>query len=194
MSPPLLAPNPLLLIGGGAGSGKTTLARTLATHLPGAGLIHLDDCFHADTYSAPTVPRLDGPGRVIDFSDPRSLDPAKIDAALTLHADSALTIVEGTFALTLATSTSTSTSASTSTSTGPRPRWRVFVDTPPDIRVIRKTLRKLAEGRDPRPGLLAHAHSSRSHARYVEPTRTSPIWYSTASSPPAPSRRRSRPS
>lgn len=67
-----------LLIGGGAGSGKTALARALADAVPGPALVHLDSCYHRDPDLAPSVPRFDGPGRVVDFSDPLALDSARI--------------------------------------------------------------------------------------------------------------------
>ncbi|MFE5535930.1 zeta toxin family protein [Streptomyces sp. NPDC056492] len=91
----------ILLIGGGAGSGKTALARALADSVPGAALVHLDACYHRDPDLAPSVPRFDGPGRVVDFSNPLALDSARIKAALAEHATAPLVIVEGTFALAL---------------------------------------------------------------------------------------------
>ncbi|WP_407842159.1 uridine kinase (plasmid) [Streptomyces sp. DSM 116496] len=148
----------LLLIGGGAGSGKTVLARALAEAVPNAALVHLDLCYYSDPDVAPSVPRFDGPGRVVDFSDPLALDPARIRAALAEHADAALVIVEGTFALALPELTAIATVAA-------------FVDTPADIRVVRKTLRKIREGKDPAPGLLGHGTSRVSHTRHVAPTR-----------------------
>ncbi|MCX5078651.1 zeta toxin family protein [Streptomyces sp. NBC_00513] len=149
---------PVLLIGGGAGSGKTALARALAENIPGAGLIHLDLCYHNDPNLAPSVPRFDGPGRVVDFSNPAALDLARIRTALDHQSDAALIIVEGIFALTLPELT-------------PPATWTVYVDTPADIRIVRKTLRKLEEGRDVKPGLLGYLASARSYARHVRPTR-----------------------
>ncbi|MGW6706112.1 uridine kinase family protein [Streptomyces sp. NPDC054956] len=149
----------ILLIGGGAGSGKTALARTLANTMPGAALVHLDSCFHSDPGLAPSVPRLDGkPGRLVDFSEPRALDNARIQIALAKHATTPLVIVEGTFALALPELTAIAT-------------LTVYVDTPDDIRVVRKTLRKLQEGQDPAPGLLGYDTSHRSYTRHVAPTR-----------------------
>ncbi|MFB7468256.1 uridine kinase [Streptomyces sp. NPDC056224] len=150
----------VLLIGGGAGSGKTALARALAEAVPGAALVHLDLCYHSDPALAPSVPRLDGPGRVVDFSDPLALDPARIKAALAEHADAPIVIVEGIFALALPELASLAT-------------WTVYVDTPADIRIVRKTLRKIQEGKDPAPGLLGYANSHRSHHLHVAPTRDS---------------------
>lgn len=152
-------PSPrILLIGGGAGSGKTALARALADTMPGAALVHLDSCYHSDPDLAPSVPRFDGPGRVVDFSDPLALDSARIKTALAEHAAAPLVIMEGTFALALPELTAIAT-------------WAVYVDTPADIRVVRKTLRKLQEGQDPAPGLLGYDTSHRSYTRHVAPTR-----------------------
>ncbi|MFJ2745446.1 uridine kinase [Streptomyces sp. NPDC087440] len=151
----------LLLIGGGAGSGKTSLACAVAQQLPGTGLVHLDLCYHQDTARAPSVPRLDGhPGRAVDFSDPLALDSDRIEAALAEHADAGalLTIVEGIFALTLK-------------QLAARASWTVFVDTPADLRVVRKTMRKLTEGKDPLPGLRGYTHTARAFERYVAPAR-----------------------
>ncbi|KIF05692.1 hypothetical protein PL81_12090 [Streptomyces sp. RSD-27] len=148
----------MLLIGGGAGSGKTALARALAEAVPGAALVHLDSCYHTDPDLAPSVPRFDGQGRVVDFSDPLALDSARIKTALAQHATAPLVIVEGTFALALPELTAIATST-------------VYVDTPADIRVVRKTLRKLQEGQDPAPGLLGYDTSHRSYTRHVAPTR-----------------------
>ncbi len=132
----------ILLIGGGAGSGKTALARALGEAVPGAALVHLDLCYHSDPDLAPSVPRLDGPGRVVDFSDPLALDPARIKTALAAHAAAPLVIVEGTFALALAELTSIATCTA-------------YVDTPADIRIVRKTLRKIQEARTRHPGSSA---------------------------------------
>lgn len=158
MNPNQHARPQILLIGGGAGSGKTALARALADSVPGAALVHLDSCYHRDPDLAPSVPRFDGPGRVVDFSDPLALDPVRIETAIAEHSTAPLVIVEGTFALALPELTAIAT-------------FSVYVDTPADIRVVRKTLRKLQEGLDPTPGLLGYDTSHRSYARHVAPTR-----------------------
>src|ERR1700758_3160466 len=92
---------PMLALGGGAGSGKSSIARALAATLPGTGLVHLDDCYHTDPALAPSVPRVDGAGFVVDFSNPDSIDPERVDATLRRQARSRLVVVEGIFALTL---------------------------------------------------------------------------------------------
>ncbi|MEU3317422.1 zeta toxin family protein [Streptomyces sp. NPDC006662] len=163
----------ILLIGGGAGSGKTSLARALADTMPGTALVHLDSCYHSDPRLAPSVPRLDGhPGRMVAYSDPRALDTARIKAALAEHRHAPLVIVEGTFALALPELTAIAT-------------WKVFVDTPADIRLVRKTLRKIEEGQDPAPGLRGYTTSSRSYTRHVAPTRDQADVILAGTQPPA---------
>ncbi|WP_328966362.1 uridine kinase family protein [Streptomyces sp. NBC_00239] len=153
------ASRPLLLIGGGAGSGKTSLARALADNIPGAGLVHLDLCYHQDVDLAPSTPRLDGqPGHAIDFSDPQALGPARVKAALDMHAGAPLVVVEGIFALALP-------------ELREQASWSFFVDTPADLRVVRKTIRKISEGKDPLPGLLGYANTVRAFDTHIEPTR-----------------------
>jgi len=150
---------PLLALAGGAGSGKSTIARELAAQVPGIGLIHLDDCYHHDPALAPSVPAFDGSGRIVNFSDPASIDPARVDAAIARHQAAAVIVVEGTFALAL-------------TDIRDRARWCTYVDTPADIRIARKTLRKIDEGRDPRHVLRGYLEQGRrAHERHIAPTR-----------------------
>ncbi|MFF1779860.1 hypothetical protein [Streptomyces virginiae] len=83
-----------------ASATSPVITSAMADTMPGAALVHLDSCFHSDPGLAPSVPRLDGkPGRLVDFSDPRALDRARIEFALAEHATAPLVIVEGTFAL-----------------------------------------------------------------------------------------------
>jgi uridine kinase len=152
---------PVLLIAGGAGSGKTHLARALAQNAPGTQLIHLDLCYHTDPDLAPSVPRFDGPGRVVDFSDPAALDPVRIKAAMDAASaarNTPLIIVEGVFALTLP-------------ELEHQAAWTVFVDAPADIRLVRKALRKLDEGKDPITTLRGYERNRAAYERYVHPTR-----------------------
>lgn len=65
--------------------------------------------------------------------------PGSGKTALSEHADAPLVIVEGTFALALAELTSVAT-------------WTAYVDTPADIRIVRKTLRKI-QAPEHRPAL-----------------------------------------
>ncbi|WP_327002000.1 hypothetical protein OHA72_43805 [Dactylosporangium sp. NBC_01737] len=149
---------PVLAIAGAAGSGKSTLADAVAAAL-GAPVVRLDDCYHTDPGLAPSVARYDGPGRVVNFSDPASIDLAKVRHHLEAQPGPALVIVEGIFALTLDAVRSAA-------------RWTVFVDTPPDVSIARKTLRKIGEGRDPclvLRGYLEHGHAA--YARHIAPAR-----------------------
>lgn len=149
---------PILLIGGGAGSGKTSLARALAQDVPGAHLVHLDQCYHTDPRLAPNVPRFEGPGRAVDFSDPASLDPTRIKAAMDAAPNASLTIIEGVFALALPELEHQSA-------------WTIYVDTPADIRLVRKTLRKIDEGKDPATTLRGYQRNRAAYEQHVRPTR-----------------------
>lgn len=153
-----LATAPALAIGGGAGSGKTTLAVELCQAIPGSAVVSLDTCFHDDPARAPVVAAINGEGVVINHSDPDALDTDRVDAALALHVHATVLIVEGTFALL------------------PRIRatasWTCFVDTPADVRLARKTLRKIREGTAPEISLHGYlAHGRGSYERHVAPIR-----------------------
>ncbi|WP_187280104.1 hypothetical protein [Streptomyces sp. IB2014 016-6] len=149
---------PLLALAGGAGSGKSTLAAALAAARPATAVVHLDACFHHDTARAPCVPVIDGEGVSVDFSDPAAMDRARVEEAIGAALGMGrLVVVEGTFALTLP-------------YVRDRARWTVYVDVPADIRLARKTLRKLHADEDPRAGLLGYlAHGRAAHERHVEP-------------------------
>ncbi|WP_329136123.1 hypothetical protein OG552_23800 [Streptomyces sp. NBC_01476] len=122
---------PMPALAGGAGSGKSTLAVALAEARPGAYVVHLDDYYHHDPDRAPSVPVIGGPGRTVDYSDPGAMDLDRIDAAIgDAPRDATFVVVEGTFALALPT-------------VRDRARWTAFVDTPADVRIVRKALRKL---------------------------------------------------
>jgi uridine kinase len=138
---------PVLAIAGAAGSGKSTLAAALD-----APIVSLDDCYHTDPGHAPSLPRYDGPGRVVNLSDPASIDVALVRHRLDACRDADLVIVEGIFALTL-------------DAVRAAARWTVFVDTPADISIARKTLRKIGEGRD--AGLVLRGYLEHGHAAYV---------------------------
>lgn len=155
---PVPAP-PLLALAGGAGSGKSTLAAALAAARPATAVVHLDACFHHDTSRAPCVPVTDGEGTTVDFSDPAAIDPVRVDRAVgAALATGRLVVVEGTFALALPL-------------VRDRARWTAYLDVPADIRLARKTLRKLRAGEDPGAGLAGYlAHGRAAHERYVEPT------------------------
>lgn len=141
---------------GGAGSGKSTIGRELTARIDGVAIVHLDDCYHTDTRLAPTVPAYDGTGPIVNFSDPASIDPARVTAAIDHHQDAAVLIaIEGVFALAL-------------DYVRHRAGWAVYVDVPADIRLARRTIRKIDEGRDPRHCL---EHGRTAHERHIAPSR-----------------------
>ncbi|MFD7853352.1 hypothetical protein ACFV6B_03520 [Streptomyces microflavus] len=89
----------LLALAGGAGSGKTTLAESLAAAHPRSSLLHLDHYVHTEPERAPLAPGILGTGEVIDFSDPRSIDWGRVHRAIGEALAEELLVVEGTFAL-----------------------------------------------------------------------------------------------
>ena len=150
---------PLLTLAGGAGSGKSTIARELAAEIPGLAVIHLDDCYHDDPRLAPTVDNYDGGGQIVNFSHPRSIDLARVDVKLAECAEADLVLVEGLFALSLP-------------ALRERARWSAYIDVPADIRIARKTIRKIDEGRNPRHVLRGYLeHGREAFERHVAPTR-----------------------
>lgn len=148
----------LLALAGGAGSGKTTLAESLAAVHPRSALLHLDRYVHTQPERAPLVPSIIGTGEVIDFSDPRSIDWGRVQQAIGEAPAGKLLMVEGTFAL--------------EKQIRRLARWTVYLDTPDDLRLARKTLRKIDDGADPRIGLLGYiARGREGHHRHVAPMR-----------------------
>ncbi|WP_217231326.1 uridine kinase family protein [Streptomyces anulatus] len=151
-------PQSLLVLAGGAGSGKTTLAESLAAEHPRSALLHLDRYVHTQPERAPLTPSVLGTGEVIDFSDPRSIDWGRVHQAIAAASAEELLVVEGTFAL--------------ERQIRRLARWTVYLDTPDDLRLARKTLRKINEGADPRIGLLGYlARGREGHHRHVAPMR-----------------------
>ncbi|MEW1629781.1 hypothetical protein AB0387_20645 [Streptomyces sp. NPDC089173] len=149
-------PRNVLALAGGAGSGKTTLAESVAAARPNTAILHLDRFFHTRADRAPMVPNLIGTGLVIDFSDPRSIDWDRVHQAIEATPDDQLLLVEGTFAL--------------QRQIRRLARWTVYLDTPDDLRLARKTLRKIDEGADPRISLLGYLERGRaSHGEHVAP-------------------------
>lgn len=155
----------VLAVAGGTASGKSTLAEALSLQCPESiALIHLDD------YYVPAHDPLRGVWTVsadhhaiLDWNHPGSIDETAvtdaIDAAL-LRAGVLLVVVEGLFALTLP-------------SVVRRAAWRVYVDTPDDIRLARKILRKIeVQRQDPRLSLRNYLQTGRDrHAAHVAPSR-----------------------
>ncbi|MFD9872092.1 uridine kinase [Streptomyces niveus] len=149
----------LLALAGGAGSGKSTLAAALGEELPGTMVVHLDAHVHRDTTAAPCVPVIGGVGLTVDFSDPGSVNREETEAAVDAALATAphLVIVEGTFALTLP-------------YIRDRARWTAYLSVPADIRLARKTVRKLSAGQNPLPGLQGYLLRARAaHDHHVEP-------------------------
>lgn len=152
---------PVLAVAGGTASGKSTLAVALARHHPGAvGLIHLDD-FYDDLRGVRT--RSASGAETLDWNHPGSIDEDGVARAvdtMTRSGGYRLVVVEGLFALTLP-------------SVAARATWRVYVDTPDDIRLARKILRKIEiQRQDPRLSLQNYLRTGRSrHAEYVAPAR-----------------------
>ncbi len=157
---------PVLAVAGGTASGKSTLAQALARHhLEKVGLVHLDDFYvpaHDPLRGVRT--RSASGADTLDWNHPGSIDEAAVAAAVDELAASGrhrLVVVEGLFALTLSVVAARST-------------WRVYVDTPDDIRLARKILRKIEVlGQDPGLSLRNYLLSGRDrHAVHVAPSRS----------------------
>lgn len=151
---------PVLALGGGAGAGKTTLASALVERVEGARVVHLDSCYQTDPSVVPSLPGFDG-GRVVDRSAPEAIDRERVVATLGEHLRAApsLVVVEGMFALVLP-------------YLDEWVRWRVYLDLPPDVRLARKALRSLDEGRDLSAVLRGYLERGRdAHHRLVGPSR-----------------------
>lgn len=152
---------PVLAVAGGTASGKSTLAEALALHHPETvGLIHLDDFY--DSLRGVRTRSASG-AETLDWNHPGSIDEGAVARALdamTSDGRRRLVVVEGLFALTLPSVVSRAT-------------WRVYVDTPDDIRLARKILRKIEIlGQDPGLSLRNYLQTGRSrHAEYVAPSR-----------------------
>lgn len=156
---------PVLAVAGGTASGKSTLAEALARHHPETvGLVHLDDHYvpsHDPLRGVRTRNSLGA--EILDWNHPGSIDEGAVAAALdaaTRGGTLRLVVVEGLFALTLPSVVS-------------RASWRVYVDTPDDIRLARKILRKIeVQRQDPGLSLRNYLLSGRErHAEYVAPSR-----------------------
>ncbi|MEV8038956.1 hypothetical protein [Streptomyces sp. NPDC086182] len=155
----------VMAVAGGTASGKSTLAQALSLQCPqSVALIHLDDYYvpaHDPLRGVWTV-SADGHA-VLDWNHPGSIDETAlthaIDAAL-LRPGVRLVVAEGLFALSLPCVVR-------------RAAWRVYVDTPDDIRLARKILRKIeTQHQDPRLSLRNYLQTGRDrHTAHVAPTR-----------------------
>lgn len=157
---------PVLAVAGGTASGKSTLAEALALHRPDAvGLIHLDDFYVPAHDPLRGVRTLSATGaETLDWNHPGSIDETAVAAAIDAAAGSGrhrLVVVEGLFALALP-------------AVAARADWRVYVDTPDDIRLARKILRKIeVQRQDPGVSLRNYlSHGRERHAEYVAPSRS----------------------
>ncbi|WP_329370381.1 hypothetical protein OG896_30155 [Streptomyces sp. NBC_00669] len=156
---------PVLAVAGGTASGKSTLAEALARHHPETvGLVHLDDFYVPAHDPGRGVRTLSATGaETLDWNHPGSIDEDAVATAIDAAATGGrhrLVVVEGLFALTLR-------------AVAERATWRVYVDTPDDIRLARKILRKIEVfGQDPGVSLRNYLLSGRErHAEYVAPAR-----------------------
>jgi uridine kinase len=155
----------VLAVAGGTASGKSTFAEALSLQCPESiALVHLDDYYvpaHDPLRGVWTVSADEH--AVLDWNHPGSIDETAvtdaIDAAL-LRPGVLLVVVEGLFALSLP-------------SVVRRATWRVYVDTPDDIRLARKILRKIeVQRQDPGLSLRNYLQTGRDrHAAHVAPSR-----------------------
>jgi uridine kinase len=156
---------PVLAVAGGTASGKSTLAKALALHRPGAvALIHLDDFYVPAHDPQRGIRTLSATGaEMLDWNHPGSIDEdaaaAAVDAAAT-SGQHRLVVVEGLFALALPKVVGRAT-------------WRVYVDAPDDIRLARKLVRKIEiQHQDPLISLHNYLLTGRErHSEYVAPSR-----------------------
>lgn len=157
---------PVLAVAGGTASGKSTLAEALARHHPETvALVHLDDFYVPAHDPLRGVRTRSATGaEILDWNHPGSIDETAaahaIDAAAAAGGRLRLVVVEGLFALTLPAVTARAT-------------WRVYVDTPDDIRLARKILRKIeVQRQDPALSLRNYLMTGRErHAAHVAPSR-----------------------
>jgi uridine kinase len=156
---------PVLAVAGGTASGKSTLADALVRHHPeSVGLVRLDDFYvpaHDPLRGVRTVSATGA--EILDWNHPGSIDQSAVAEAVDAAAASGrhrLVVVEGLFALTLPVVTARAT-------------WRVYVDTPDDIRLARKILRKIeVQRQDPALSLRNYLMTGRErHAAHVAPSR-----------------------
>lgn len=125
----------VLAVAGGTASGKSTLAEALALQHPETiALVHLDDFYVPAQDPLRGVWTVSANGYpVLDWNHPGSIDEAAAGAAIDAaraRPGVRLVVVEGLFALTIR-------------SVAARATWRVYVDTPDDVRLARKILRKI---------------------------------------------------
>ena len=155
-------PPMLIGIAGGTASGKTTLCRALEEALDGLRVLVV----HMDTYFWPVKPRTRGPLTGTEWDDYNQ--PASFDLA-SLHHDIDemcarpdlvdVVIVEGLLTL-------------HDDVLREKLDLRIFVDAPPDERIVRRLRRNMAHGGDFEEIAAYYLDSVRwRHQEYVEPSR-----------------------
>ncbi|MEU3837910.1 hypothetical protein [Streptomyces microflavus] len=163
-------PRNLLALAGGAGSGKTTLAEAFARARPETVLLHLDRLFHTQADRAPLVPNLNGTSRVIDFSDPRSIDWGRVHQVIHATPNHERLVIERTFAL--------------DEQVRRIARWTVYLD--PRMTYASPARRSARSIRAPTRGSVCSATSrtaATATANTTPPQSTVPTWSSTAPGP-----------
>ncbi|MBA4291895.1 hypothetical protein C0431_02895 [bacterium] len=131
-----------ILIGGGSCSGKSTLAKLLATHLQ-IPLISLDQFFRRDDPTAPHITLNNQ--RIFDCNHPETTDLA---LALThINQIPSPKIIEGHFALTYSELSELAT-------------LKVFITCPPEIRQQRRLTRDLANNKGTPEQILGYYRAS----------------------------------
>jgi len=154
----------LLAIGGGSASGKSTLARALATHL-GCPVLHLDDYFLKDESRGPFFTSSAGTQH-FDRNHPDSQDVSAVLTELErLEMTEKCAVLEGNFALAIS-------------AFRDRADLRIFVELEADTWILRKLLRSAARGQvleqtaqfyleNARPGQALHVEPSRAYADFT---------------------------
>ncbi len=152
----------IVCIGGGAGSGKTELTRCLSDAIADTEVVALDDFYSSDPSQAPSVVHRRTGARIVDRGDPRSLRWDDVAAAVGLSRQRAdLVVVEGVFAL--------------SERMLELAQTRVFLDTPADLCLARKLLRKVRDENQPADDVVLNyiERGRDSYLRHVLPMKQS---------------------
>jgi len=151
-------------IAGGAGAGKTTLAKALQAHFSDgrqtAKILSLDNYYFNDGIGGRYIIGKTNGQRFLDANHPESIDPSAVAQAIAaIEAD--VLIIEGLFPLLVS-------------EVRKRLDWSVYVDVPADIRLGRKIIRKLNEMQMP-PEIVFrnYLETVRSrHFEFIEPCKT----------------------
>ena len=147
-------------IGGGGGSGKTTIAKAVQAALElETLLIHLDDFQLEDQSDGPFNVSPSNGVRYFDFSHPDSVDLSRVLQKIS-SATQKVIIVEGTFGLHF-------------TELRDLMAVKIFVDADDDLRVLRKISRNaITRGQSFETSIRNHLEGGRiGHIKYIAPTR-----------------------